>query len=164
MRIKLYIPDGALAYDDWTDGEKLFLSFMFFIYSKRECKVEYGYHMWLSDLSMILSEHNTSAIDVLNERLANLRRVFEIALVNNHCVRIRWKGTGKYEKRLLKKDTWITDPHVINQYYYLAGRCTDSDLIDRTTTEPYSYVVNGRDRVPPTKQHFHWKQRNLFKL
>jgi|14_taG_2_1085336.scaffolds.fasta_scaffold58244_2 hypothetical protein len=163
MKIKLNIPEYATTYDDWTDNELLFLSFMFYVYNKKGCRLEYGYHFWSNDMSAILGLHNTSSTDVLNQRFTKLRRLFRIALVNNHCYRVRWTAPGN-DYHFKRAEVYITDPKAINTYYYLAGRCTDSEIIDHTTDQPHSYVVKGRDRVPASKQNSHWRQRNRFKL
>ena len=164
MKIKLKVPEDVARWNDWTDGELLFLSFFYYVYGFKRNKLNCAYHMWSADVSAILNTHDSSAIDVWDERLVRLRRLFTIGIVNNHCLRIKWiTGTGRFENRLCKHEVWITDPHIINRYWYLAGRCSDSDIIDHTTTEPYERYVNGRPRTPATIQPIHWKQRNLYK-
>lgn len=164
MKIKLIVPDAVEQYDDWTDAELLFLSFMFYVYSFKKNSTKAAYHMWSADIAGILDMHDSCAIDVWDSRLARLRRLFEIGIVNNHCMRLKWKGGGsRYRHRLLKHVVEITDPQTINRYWYLAGRCSDSDIIDHVNTQPHEYLVNGRARTPRTIQPMHWKQRNLFK-
>lgn len=145
MKLEIKIPKFATQWQDWTDHEKVVLSFLHYCYAQSEIKPATELYLHQHDMMRMLNRYGTK--NGFSGCLDGLRRVYRIGQTNDYTLQIclqdefrkgvNWNGRPKSEM------TYITEPSAIAIWFYLAGRCTESDIFDEP--QPWRKNTYARD-------------------
>ena len=138
--MKIKVPAKALEYN-LNEFELLFSCFMAFIAKEYGYK-DIRYYMYADDVKHILGavyKHPTRRMMVpeqsrSHEQLGNLTKLFRFGILSQTTYTVEFIKDSDYEFRngqLKLEEVEIEDIEVIKRYYYLIGRLTSEDLVDK---------------------------------
>ena len=151
MTQEVKVPAYALGWRDWDDYELVCLSFFFWLWGQPNIGKRTEFYMHMQDMYKIL--HRYSAKNGVSNELEKLRRVFRIGQTNDYTLQIALlpgiEKTITPNGNMKGATVTLFDPEAIAIWYYLAGRCTGSKIIE-DRAEPW------RQRVASPRD-IHWR-------
>ena len=148
MSIEIKIPEYAKKWNDWSDHELVVLSFLNFCYKQKDITVKTEFYLHYTDMMSMLNRYGSK--NGIGDCLAKLRRVYRIGQTNNYTLQVSlsdgFRNATKHSGKIITDSEWISESTAIAIWFYLAGRCTDSDIFE----DPKPWQTKGRAR------HFYW--------
>ena len=155
MDLQIKIPAYALKYKDWNDHELVFLSFLYWVWRQPDINKSTQICMYVGDVMKILNQYAVKHGHI--QALDNVRRVFKVGKLNNYTLSVRMSDDLKMalssNGQITGAEVSLFDPGAIGIWYYLAGRCTDSEIIV-DTEETYR-------KKQRAVRDWHWRDSTL---